>query len=109
MAYKALYLGIFSLIVIITIAAGYVYIHNQIQPIIPLMNQSHNKTNVTPDNTKQITSTVNANSKNIINSNKSNITSDVTPNQNDNNNTINNSNSNQNNEGGNGEIDYNDN
>ncbi|MGO9387477.1 MAG: hypothetical protein ACLPWD_05435 [Methanobacterium sp.] len=95
-------MGIFSLIVIITIAAGYVYINNQIQPIIPLINQSHNKTNATPDKTKQITTTVNDNSKNIINSNKINITSDVTPNQTGNSNTINNSN--QNNEGGNGAV-----
>jgi len=95
-------LGIFILIVIITIAAGYVYVNNQIQPIIPLMNQSHNKTNASPGNSKQFTITVNTNSKNIIDSNKINITSDVTPNQNDNNNTINNSN--QNNEGGNGAV-----
>ncbi len=95
-------MGIFILIVIITIAAGYVYIHNQIQPLIPLMNQSHNKTNATSDNTKQITTTVNANSKNIIDSNKINIASNMTTNQTENSNTINNSD--QNNEGGNGAV-----
>ncbi len=99
-------MSILSLIIIIIIAAGYVYIHNQIQPILPLMNQSHNKTNATPENSKQITTTVNANSKNIIdqkniNSNMINISTGLTPIQIDKNNTINN---NQNNEGGNGTV-----
>jgi predicted PurR-regulated permease PerM len=98
-------MGIFSLILIITIAAGYVYINNQIQPIIPLMNQSHNKSNATPDNTKQIITNVNANSKNINNSNMINITSDLTPKQTNNSNSINNSN--QNNIGGNGAVNIN--
>jgi len=79
-AYTALYLSLFSLIIIFGFAAGYVYINNQIQPIIPLMNQSHNSSNTTNDSTKQSPTTFN--SKTIINSNNTvNITSDQTPSQ----------------------------
>lgn len=79
-AYTVLYLSLFSLIVIFGVAASYVYIQNQIQPILPLMNQSHNNTNATNDSTKQMPTTVN--SKTTINSNNTaNITSDQTPSQ----------------------------